>query len=198
MKRLPLRGVTPGIIAVLSIAFIIAACAPTPAGPPPETTTTTSGVTTTTLADTVPDCTPGAVGTVTLGENPVDVEPGNATATNLIDVCWNLAGGAGRAVYIEQCYEPASLPGFNISFHCFKNGEVQINPAANPTNTGHKEFKIFRGAEPSGDNDWGCFAPGDTVPPETLRPFYDCYIRVTLDSFANNAEAKSIQFQLLP
>ena len=113
------------------------------------------------MPTTVPACTPGSVGTLTLGDNPIDVEPGFAAATNLEDVCFNFgAAGSGRAVFIEQCWAPASLPGFNVSINCYKGGEDNINPAANPTGVGHKEFRIFRGAEPSGDGDWGCFAPG--------------------------------------
>jgi hypothetical protein len=198
MKRLSARGLAPGIFAVVAIAAIIAACAPPPAGPPPDTTTSTTGVTTTTIADTVPDCAIGAVGTVVIGEEPINVPTGFLAGVNNVEVCYNF-GSAGefRPVFIEQCWAPASTPGFNVSINCYKSGEISINPAANPTGAGKTEFRIFRGAEPSGDSDWGCFAPGDTVPPG-ITPYYTCHVRVTVDSFLNNSEALSVPFTMLP
>ena len=198
MKRFMTRGV-PGMAAfALAIGVFAVACAPPPAAPPPGPTTTSTS--TTTIPDAVPDCTPGAVGTVTLGENPVDVDYGFPQGdVNRVAVCWNFgAAGQMRAVFIEQCYRPADAPSFNVSSDCYKIGEININPTSNPTGSGNLDFRIFRGAEPSGDDDWGLFATGDPIPPQTLRPFYTGYIRVTLDSFANNADAKSTSFTYAP
>ncbi len=190
MKRTVQRGLLPGIVACLSVVFVVASCAPTPA--PPATTTST---TTTTVLDTVPDCTPGAVGTLSLGENPVAVPPGFTINVNNIEICWNFgAAGANRAVFIEQCWAPASTPGFNVSINCYKGGEDNVNPQSNPGSS-KKEFRVFRGPEQSGDSDWGCFAPGDVAPPGITK-YTTCYIRVTLDSFSNNADHLSIPFTL--
>jgi hypothetical protein len=65
----------------------------------------------------------------------------------------------------------------------------------NATGAGTISVDIFRGAEPSGDLTWGCFAAGDTAPAGITKST-TCYVRVTNDSLFNTNAAVDAPFTI--
>jgi hypothetical protein len=122
--------------------------------------------------------------------NPIPVSPGQQFAT----VTFTYSGlPANKRLFITQCRKPHSDPTFNPFNDCSNLSEITINPVDNPTGSGTYAVDVFRGAEPSTDVLWGCFAPGDSTPAGYER--YDtCYLRITADTQANNIDAQSSAF----
>ena len=137
----------------------LAACAPTGGGGH-AAGTTTSVAPTTSVVSGPHQCTAGATGTVTLGQNPI-VAANGWPAANLVSVCWNFgAAGQMRAAFVSECYKPADAVGFDFASDCAPLAQIQVNGTSNPTGSGKLNFNEFRGAEPSGDDNWGIFATG--------------------------------------
>jgi hypothetical protein len=103
---------------------------------------------------------------------------------------------AGQAVFLDECKRLPSDAGFDFSVDCSIIGQTQINPASNTDGTGSFLFDFFRGAEPSGDYNWGIFAPGDTT--GGVPAFYTGYLRVTVGTPSNNGAAIFAPFTLNP
>jgi hypothetical protein len=113
-----------------------------------------------------------AMAATVITPNPVPVSTGQTEVT--VDVAWTQT--SNQRLYFYQCFEDPSSPTFNYITSCSFNSELTVNPSA-PT-SGHQAFTLFRGAEPTGDLKWGCFAPGDTVP-AGITKHETCYVRVT-------------------
>lgn len=122
--------------------------------------------------------------------NPIPVSPGQTSA----NVTLTYSGlPAMKRLFILQCFKPHTDPTFSYLSDCSNLSEVTVNPVDNPTGNGSIEIPVFRGAEPSEDVQWGCFAPGDSVPSGYTR--YDtCYLRITADTASNNVDAQSSAF----
>ena len=197
MKRFMTRGAPSLAAVVLVTGFLLAACAPTGGGGGGGATTTSVAPTTSVVSG-PHQCSAGATGTVTLGQNPI-VAANGWPATNLVSVCWNFgAAGVMRAAFVSECFKPADAVGFDFASDCAPLAQIQVNGTSNPTGSGKLNFNEFRGAEPSGDDNWGIFATGQSVPAGITRPFTTGYIRVTLDTPSNNSDAKSVAFTFAP
>ena len=195
-------------VLTLAVAGVAVACVM----PPPAPTTTTSSTTTsttstsstttsttsTTTTTTVPCPTfpvptlPSTVpaGDAVLAENPVTgVTPG---CEKPVVFSWS-GQTPGKLMYIDICRKVTSDPSFNPGQDCAPLSS--LNPNATATGSGSAVVPIFRGREPSGDLDWGCYAASD-VAPAGIEKNTTCYVRVTNNSLFNNAEAREAAFTL--
>ena len=107
--------------------------------------------------------TAGAAGSLTLSASTVPVAAGSYTP---LRVSWN-GQPAGKPLFLIICVKLSADPTFNVGGDCSSLTEVTAN--GTPDGSGSAEIPVFRGAEPSGDNAWGCFADGDAVPAGILR-----------------------------
>ena len=160
-----------------------------------STTTLAPGGSSTTVAPTTTTTVPTT--TTTWPTADVMVSPAVASvATNpgygFVKVYWNNQR-PNQLVFIDICSAPSSTPGFTPGLNCAPLSELNIN--GTPSGKGVADLLVFRGAEPSGDLRWGCFAPGDTAPAGILK-LTTCYVRVTTGSLANNADAKEAPFTI--
>ena len=165
-----------------------------PGGGSGSTTTVAPGGSTTTVA---PTTTTVPTTTTTWPTADVTVSPAVASvATNpgygFVKVYWNNQR-PNQLVFIDICSVPSSTPGFTPGLNCAPLSELNVN--GTPSGKGVADLLVFRGAEPSGDLRWGCFAPGDTAPAGILK-LTTCYVRVTTGSLANNADAKEAPFTI--
>jgi hypothetical protein len=126
--------------------------------------------------------------TVSIPQNPVPVSAGQTSTS--VNVTWS-GTPANSPLFLNQCKKNPSDPTFNFSFDCTLG--TNINPAANPTGSGSATFPLFRGDEPSGDKEWGCYAPGDT-PAAGYEVFNTCYIRISPGDIQNNAQSQGLAF----
>jgi hypothetical protein len=130
-----------------------------------------------------------ASASVTIPQNPIPISSGASSVT----VNVNYSGlTPNTAIFVHQCKKIPSDPTFDFTKDCSIISQFQINPASN-TGSGSLQYTLFRGDEPSGDQPWGCYAPGDT-PTTGYTNFSTCYIRITTDSAANNAQAQGLAF----
>ena len=129
----------------------------------------------------------GAVGSLTLSQTTVAVASGSYTP---LRVSWT-GQPAGKPIFLIICVKPSADPTFTVGADCSSLSEVTANGSAD--GSGSAEIPVFRGAEPSGDNAWGCFADGDAVPSGILRA-PTCYVRLTNDVVLNNDDAVEVGF----
>jgi hypothetical protein len=187
------------VFAVLATVVVVAASCVMPPPPPVTTSTTTSTTTTTTTTTTTIPCPtfplpslPSTVppGDAVLAENPVT----GVTAGCEKPVVFTWSGQTpGKLMYVDICRKVTSDPSFNPGQDCAPLSS--LNPNATATGSGSTVVQIFRGREPSGDLDWGCFAATD-VAPAGVEKNTTCYVRVTNNSLFNNAEAREAAFTL--
>jgi hypothetical protein len=130
-----------------------------------------------------------ASASVTIPENPIPVSAGASSVT--VNVSYS-GLTPGTAIFVHQCKKIPSDPTFDFTKDCSILSQFQINPASN-TGSGSLQYTLFRGDEPSGDQTWGCYAPGDT-PSQGYTNYSTCYIRVTTDTAANNGQAQGLAF----
>jgi len=180
------------------VAALTLACVPPPTPGPTTSTSTTSTSTTSTSTTTVPCPTfptppagPGTPsGAAELGEQPVTgVRPG---CEKPVRFSWS-GQTPGQLIYVDICREPSSSPTFQPGEDCAPLSSQ--NPTATSTGSGSTVVSIFRGREPSGDLDWGCFAAADTPPPG-VQKVTTCYVRVTNNNLFNSAAARDAAFTL--
>lgn len=133
----------------------------------------------------------GAAGTVTVAPNPVAFAPGQTAAT--ATVSWT-GQDPNKLIYVDICRKLTSDPTFQPGLDCAPLSS--INPTATPTGSGSTQFEIFRGPDPSGDLDWGCFAAGDQAP-SGIEKNTTCYVRVTNNSLFNNTAAVDAPFTIV-
>ena len=163
----------------------------TTTAPTTTTSTTTSTTTTTTTTTTVPPTTTTtipAAGNGILPGSPVSIvgNPGTKSVT----AYWNGLGGSTGLVFLYQCKKSIADPTFNVAFDCSALSE-KLSSGAN----GSKAFPVFRGLEPSGDETWGCYAAGDTVPAGITKNT-TCYVRITSGVASNNDNDVEVPFTI--
>jgi hypothetical protein len=127
--------------------------------------------------------------TATISPNPIKLGASDTSAN--VTVSWTGLPTTTR-VFITECFKPVTDPTFDPFASCSNVSEVTVNPLSNP-GTGSVAFAAFKGAEPSGDDSWGCFAAGET-PPAGIQAFNTCYIRVTDTSETNLTDQTSTAF----
>jgi len=162
------------------------------------TTTTTTAPTTTTTVPPAPACTPSATAAplVVQPSTAPDVTitapaPGSGFSFGYVDVCFNSAASAGKRGFLLQCKKDPFAVGFNYAADCSNLSENTFNPLA--TDFGVVEdFAVFRGVETSGDESWGCYAPGDTAP-SGITKYTDCWIRYTNNTQSNYADQQAVK-----
>jgi len=132
----------------------------------------------------------GAAGTVTVTPNPVPFAPGQTSQP--VTVNWT-GQAANKVIYIDICNKLSSDPTFQPGQDCAPLSSQTAN--GNATGAGTISVDIFRGAEPSGDLTWGCFAAGDTAPAGITKST-TCYVRVTNDSLFNTNAAVDAPFTI--
>ena len=170
------------LVAAALVVSAAVACVPPPAPPsvPPTTTPST----------TVPPTTVPPTGPAVLAENPVRGVPLGGTKS--VRFTWN-GQTPNRLVYVDICARSTTEPGFEPGTDCAPLSS--LNPTATASGSGSVDVEIFRGREPSGDLDWGCFAAGDTAP-AGVRKLTTCFVRVTNDWLYNSASAREVAFTL--
>jgi hypothetical protein len=130
----------------------------------------------------------GAAGAaVVVTPNPIEVSPAQNNVT--VPVAF-AAPPVNQATFVSQCKKDPADPTFSAILDCSNLSGIIINP--NPTVL-TLQFDVFRGQEQSGDELWGCFAQGDTVP-AGIVPFYTCWIRVAYNAVANNGNDEFTPF----
>jgi hypothetical protein len=133
----------------------------------------------------------GAQSSVTVAPNPVAFAPGQTSATATVN--WS-GQTPNQLIYVDICRKLTSDPTFQPGLDCAPLSS--INPNSTPTGAGSTQLEIFRGPDPSGDLDWGCFAPGDTAP-AGIQKNTTCYVRVTNTSLFNNTAAVDAPFTIV-
>ncbi|MFZ4432744.1 MAG: hypothetical protein ACOYOQ_06040 [Microthrixaceae bacterium] len=133
----------------------------------------------------------GAAGTVTVAPNPVAFAPGQTAATTT--VTWS-GQTPNQLIYVDICRKLTSDPTFQPGLDCAPLSS--INPTATATGSGSTQFEVFRGPDPSGDLDWGCFAANDQAP-AGIQKNTTCYVRVTSNSLFNNTSAVDAPFTIV-
>jgi len=156
--------------------------APTTTTTEAPTTTTTTSTTTTTVAPTTTTTTTIPTGPVALVPNPIAIATVGGTANGT--VYWN-GQTPNKLMFISLCVKSISDATFSAALDCAPLSE--LNPNGTPSGNGSVTFEVFRGAEPSGDLNWGCFAAGD-VAPAGITKATTCYVRVTNNN-VNNKDA---------
>jgi hypothetical protein len=131
---------------------------------------------TTTTTTTIP------TGPVALVPNPIAIATVGGTANGT--VYWN-GQAPNKLMFISLCVKSISDATFSAALDCAPLSE--LNPNGTPSGSGSATFEVFRGAEPSGDLNWGCFAAGDTAPAGITKAT-TCYVRVTNNN-VNNKDA---------
>jgi hypothetical protein len=151
---------------------------------PTTTTTSTTTSTTTTTIPQVPSINvPGTPIAVTVAENP-----------GVANVTVNWTGQTpNRLMFVSLCVKSNSDATFTSALDCAPLSE--LNPNGTASGNGSVTFEVFRGAEPSGDLNWGCFAAGDTAPAGILKAT-TCYVRVTNTSVGNKDAAVETAFTI--
>ncbi len=129
---------------------------------------------------------------VSIPQNPIPVSAGEKS----LQVVVNYSGTpANSPLFFNQCKKNPADPTFNFSFDCRLG--TNINGQENTTGSGSVTFPVFRGDEPSGDKEWGCYAPGDT-PTAGYEKFETCYIRVAPGDVMNNGQSQGLAFTFVP
>lgn len=132
---------------------------------------------------------PAFAGSGSVTPNPVPVSSGQTSAS--VTFQWSGLPN-NQLLFVHQCRKPASDPTFNFAVDCGVLSEILVNGGPN-TGSGQITYNVFRGSEPSGDSDWGCFAPGDAAP-SGITKITECHIRIAPNAANNNAEAFSVPF----
>jgi hypothetical protein len=218
MKTKPVTRLALRAGVLIALGVMATACPVTPTSPPATTTTTAPGSTTTSTTSTTtsttsttaaptttttipagPACTPSAAGpvltvapssgpdstlTVAPALNGADFTYGN------VDLCWNLASSVGHRTFFLQCKKDPADPTFNYAIDCSNLSEITPNPLTDAFGT--TPFQVFRGLEPSGDESWGCYAPGD-VAPAGVTKYTDCWIRFTQGTENNTTDQVGVK-----
>ncbi|MFZ4518175.1 MAG: hypothetical protein ACOYOP_07295 [Microthrixaceae bacterium] len=130
--------------------------------------------------------------TATLAENPVRGVALNGQKA--VTVSWT-GQAANKLIYVDVCRKSTTDATFEPGVDCAPLSS--LTPNGNASGSGSVAVDIFRGPDPSGDQLWGCFAPGDTAPAGIQRNT-TCYVRVTNDSLFNNSAAAQVAFTLFP
>lgn len=131
----------------------------------------------------------GAAGSVTLATNPVPVASGSFEP---VTVRWT-GQAPNTLVFLIVCRRPTTSPGFEVGSDCASL--TQVTPNGTRDGSGSAEVPVFRGPDPSGDLNWGCFAPEDTAPPG-VEKVTDCVVRLTTNVVLNNDDAVDVPFRL--
>lgn len=131
----------------------------------------------------------GALGSVTVSPTPTPFTSEQTQAT--VNVEWT-GQKPNLPIFIKICSKSITNPTFNQGIDCSILSEV-ATPGGTPDGSGSYQFDIFRGVEPSGDYNWGCFAPGDTVPAGIQDR--GCWVYVTNNVAANVTDAAEAQLQ---
>ena len=161
--------------------------------PVTTTSTTTTSTTTTTTTTTVPPTTTTIPsGPVGLSANPITVadNPGTANVT----VYWN-GQAANKLIFVSVCRKSNSDATFTPALDCAPLSE--LNPNGTPSGSGSATLEVFRGPDPSGDLNWGCFAASD-VAPAGIQKNTTCYVRVTNNVVSNKDAAQELAFTIVP
>lgn len=126
-----------------------------------------------------------AAGATVVIPNPISVSAGQTSVTINVTAA---SQPSNKPLLVTQCKKSSADPTFNFGIDCSNLSEIVYNSGTPQP----LEFIAFHGAEPSGDTDWGCFAPGET-PPAGITAVTTCYIRVT-----NNAESNATDQEFTP
>jgi len=145
---------------------------------------------TTVPSTTVPSTTVPSTGPAVLAENPIVGVPLGGSKT--VRFFWR-GQTPGKLIFVDICARRSSESGFNPGADCAPLSS--LNPNGTPTGSGSVDVGIFRGREPSGDLNWGCFAPSDTAPAGIVKRT-TCYVRVTNNSLFNAASVQEVAFTL--
>jgi len=129
-------------------------------------------------------------GSAVLAENPVAGVPVNGEKA--VRFYWN-GQTPNQLMYVDICRKLSSDPTFQPGVDCAPLSS--LNPNATSSGNGSTDVAIFRGAEPSGDLDWGCFAASDTAP-AGIQKNTTCYVRVTNNNLFNSTSAREAAFTL--
>jgi hypothetical protein len=158
----------------------------------PVTTTSTTTTTTTTTTTVPPTTTTIPSGPVGLSANPITVadNPGTANVT----VYWN-GQAANKLIFVSVCRKSNSDATFTPALDCAPLSE--LNPNGTPSGSGSATLEVFRGPDPSGDLNWGCFAASD-VAPAGIQKNTTCYVRVTNNVVSNKDAAQELAFTIVP
>ena len=130
----------------------------------------------------------GALGTVTVTPNPIPMTPDQKSAT--VTVKWT-GQKPNTLMFVVVCGKSINDPTFNVALDCATL--TLLTPNGTPTGANQLQLDVFRGAETSGDNPWGCFAPGDTAP-AGITKYTTCYVRVTNNVISNKDDAAEAPF----
>ncbi|MFM7068279.1 MAG: hypothetical protein ACKOYM_02360, partial [Actinomycetes bacterium] len=96
-------------------------------------------------------------------------------------------------VFVDVCVRSSADPNFNVALDCATWSSMSLPGTA--SGVGATFLTVFRGPEPSGDLRWGCFAPGDQVPPGILGSS-TCFVRVTNHEQGNRSDVRELAFTL--
>ncbi len=126
-----------------------------------------------------------AQGSITVTPNPVPVATNSFTE---VEVRWS-GQPARTLIFASVCVKSSKDPDFQVGVHCSPLAQVEVNGTAD--GSGSAMVPVFRGQEPTTDLPWGCFAPGDAVPPGVLGAT-SCYLRLTNNLVLNNDDAVEV------
>ena len=130
----------------------------------------------------------GAAGaSVVVTPNPIPVADNQSAVTTTVNFA---QPPANQYTFISQCKLDPADANFDATVDCSNYTTIQLNP--NPTSLTY-QFSVFRGVEPSGDQTWGCFKPGETVP-AGITGYTQCWIRVAYNTVTNNGNDEFTPF----
>lgn len=124
----------------------------------------------------------GALGSVTVSPTPTPMTSEQTQATVTVD--WT-GQKPNVPIFIKICSRSITDPSFNGNIDCSILSEIAAPGSANGAGT--YQFDVFRGVEPSGDYNWGCFAEGDEVPNGIADR--GCWVYLTNNTSGNVTDA---------
>lgn len=131
-----------------------------------------------------------ALGTITVDPMPIPVTADQTSAT--VTVSWT-GQPANTPIFMKVCGKSKDDPTFRNGIDCAMMTEVVSNGTA--TGSGSFQLDVFRGPDPSGDFDFGCYAPGDTVVDGYENR--GCWIYLTNNTTMNNADAVELPLEFV-
>lgn len=130
----------------------------------------------------------GAAGaSVVVTPNPIPVADNQTSVTTTVNFA---QPPANQNTFVMQCKKDPADATFDAITDCSNFTTIQLNP--NPASLS-LQFSVFRGLEPSGDQLWGCFKAGDSVP-AGVDAYNQCWIRVAYNTVTNNGNDEFVPF----
>lgn len=121
----------------------------------------------------------GAAGAaVVVTPNPINVTQAQSAVTVPVTYA---AAPVDQPTFVTQCWKDPAGASFDPVADCSNLTSIRINP--NQTDF-TLQFSVFRGAEPSSDQLFGCIAAGD-APIAGITTVTTCWIRVSYNTLQN-------------